>query len=61
MTNGQKIEDGEFLVEFEKKCRKLQEYSCFESEDWDKVIDLGKEMVKSKYQEYILNYEKEME
>ncbi|MBE5738178.1 MAG: hypothetical protein E7354_00370 [Clostridiales bacterium] len=49
MTEGQKVEDGEFLVEFEKKCRQLQEYSCFESEDWDRVIGFGKNIVRNQY------------
>ena len=55
MTNGQKVEDGEYIDSFEKKCRDIQEYSCFESEDWDKVIEFGKEVVKSQYQVYVLN------
>ena len=41
MTGGQKVEDGEFLYGYEKKCRKIQEYSCYESDDWDKVIEFG--------------------
>ena len=51
MTNGQKIEDGEYPEDFEKKCRKLEKYSCFESKDWDKVIEFGKEIVTEKYRE----------
>ena len=54
MTDSQKIESGECLDEFEKKCRKLQNYSCYESDDWDKVIEFGKAHIKSKFQEYIL-------
>ncbi len=50
MTKGQKIEDGEYLDGFEEKCRKLQKYSCFESEDWDKVIEFGKDVVRRQYQ-----------
>ena len=60
MTNGQKIEDGEYLDEFEKKCRKIQKYSCFESEDWDKVIEFGKNIVRNKYIVAMLSHEKEM-
>lgn len=51
MTNGQKIEDGEYPEGFEKKCRELEKYSCFESKDWDKVIEFGKEIVTEKYRE----------
>ena len=60
MTNGQKIEDGEHLGDFEQKCRKLQKYSCFESEDWDKVIEFGKDLVRKQYQAYIITNEAEM-
>ena len=60
MTNGQKVEDGEYLDEFEKKCRDLQKYSCFESEDWDKVIEFGKEIVRRQYQAYMITGELEM-
>ena len=60
MTNGQKVEDGEYLDEFEKKCRKIQKYSCFESEDWDKVIEFGKDIVRNKYIVAMLSHEKEM-
>jgi len=60
MTNGQKVEDGEDLIEFEKKCRKIQKYSCFESEDWDKVIDFGKEIVRKQCIVAMLNHEQEM-
>lgn len=49
MTNDQKCIDGEYLDDFEEKCRKIQEFSCFESEDWDKVIEFGKEMVRKQY------------
>ena len=49
MTNGQKIEDAEDLAGFERKCRDLQKYSCFESEDWDRVIAFGKEIVRNQY------------
>lgn len=54
MTDSQKIESGEYLEEFEKKCRKLQKYSCFESDDWDKVIEFGKTHVRAKFQADIL-------
>ena len=60
MTNGQKVEDGEYLVEFEKKCRKLQKYSCFDSEDWDKVIAFGKDIVRNQCIVAMLSQEKEM-
>ena len=49
MTNGQKAEDGEHLEYFVEKCKKIQEFSCYESEDWDKVIEIGKEIVKNQY------------
>ena len=49
MTNGQKIEDAEDLAGFERKCRDLQKYSCFESEDWDNVIEFGKDIVRNQY------------
>ena len=58
MTNGQKVEDGEYLVEFEKKCRKLQKYSCFESDDWDKVIEYCKGIVRRQYQASVLTNER---
>lgn len=57
MTNGQKIEEGESLANFENKCRQIQEYSCFESEDWDRVIEFGKDIVKSQYQVAVLENE----
>ena len=60
MTNGQKVEDGEFLAEFEQKCRKLEKYSCFESEDWDKVIEFAKEIVRNQCIVVMLSQEKEM-
>ena len=61
MTNGQKIEDGEYLEDFEQKCRKLQKYSCFESENWDKVIEFGKDVVRTQYQVHCLENGFEME
>lgn len=60
MTNGQKVEDGEYLIEFEKKCRKIQKYSCFESEDWNKVIDFGKDIVRKQCIVAMLNHEQKM-
>lgn len=59
MTDGQKIEDGEFADEFEQKCRKLQEYSCFESEDWDRVIEQCKKVVRNKFLAYYYRFTKE--
>ena len=51
MTDNCKAEAGLFLREFEQRCRKIAEESCFSSENWDKVIGYGKEMVKAKYLE----------
>ena len=59
MTNGQKIEDGEYLFNFEEKCRKLQKYSCFESEDWDKVIEFGKNFLRKQFISYMITNEME--
>lgn len=61
LTNGQKIEDGEYPEDFVKKCRKIQEYSCFQSDDWDKVIEFGKDIVRKSYQAYCLAGEREIE
>lgn len=33
VTDGDKIEYGEYVEDFEKMCREIQKYSCFESED----------------------------
>ena len=60
MTNGQMIEDGEDLANFEKKCRQIQNYSCFESEDWDKVIEFGKNVVKNKYIVAVMTHDEGM-
>ena len=62
MTNGQKIEDGEYPDDFEEKCRKIQAFSGYESEDWDKVIKIGKNIVKNQYKASIVtgNYEREL-
>jgi len=57
MTNGQKIEDGEFVEGFEKKCRDLQEYSCYKSDDWDTVIQFAKDIVHKHYQVNVLENE----
>ena len=51
MTDNCKAEAGLFLREFEQRCKKIAEESCFSSENWDKVIGYGKEMVKTKYLE----------
>ena len=51
MTNGQKIEDGADPEYFEQKCRTIQKFSCFESDDWDRVIKLGRDVVVKQYQE----------
>ena len=58
MTNDLKEEEGENLQDFEKKCREIQEYSCFETEDWDKVIKFGMDMVKRAYQVSVLKNER---
>ena len=50
MTKGQMCEDGEYLDDFEEKCRKIQEFSCFESDEWDKVIEKGKNIVRTQFQ-----------
>ena len=60
MTNGQMIEDGEDMANFEKKCRQIQNYSCFESEDWDKVIEFGKGIVKNKYIAAVMSHDEGM-
>ena len=49
MTNGEKTEHGEYVEEFEQMCRELQEYSCYESENWDQVIEIGKKLVAEQY------------
>ena len=54
MTNGEKAHHGEYVGDFEKMCRKIQEVSCYESEDWDKVIKIGKDIVKKAYQLSVL-------
>ena len=61
MTNGQKIEDGEDLEEFEKKCKEIQENSYFESEDWEKVIEIGKDIVKNQYLASVISFTNEKE
>lgn len=54
MTNGEKAHHGEYISDFEKMCRKIQEVSCYESPDWDKVIKIGKDIVKNAYQLSVL-------
>jgi len=49
MTDGEMIDHGEYIGDFEAMCRKIQEYSCYESEDWDKVIEMGKNIIRQKY------------
>ena len=55
MTNGCRAEQGEYAPHFTKKCRRIQELSCFESPDWDRVIGYGEEIVKNAYQAAMLN------
>ena len=50
MTNGEKSHHGENVSYFEEMCREIQKHSCFESGDWDKVIKIGKDLVKEQYQ-----------
>ena len=52
LTDGCMVEMGEYPDNFEEMCRKIQEFSLYESEDWDKVIKKGKEIVKSHFQVY---------
>ena len=61
MTNGQKIEDGKYPEDFEKKCRQLQAFSGYNSEDWDKVIKTGKNIVRNQYKTSIITNEDERE
>jgi hypothetical protein len=49
MTPSCKAYEGEYIFDFEDKCQKIQEYSCYESEEWDSVIEFGKEIVKNEY------------
>ena len=49
MTDGEMIDHGEYVNDFEAMCRKIQKDSCYESEDWDKVIELGKTLIRQKY------------
>lgn len=55
MTNGARAEQGEYVPDFTKKCRRIQELSCFESDDWDKVIGYGEDIVKTAYQAAVLD------
>ena len=59
MTNGEKAHHGEYVANFEKMCKKIQEASCYESEDWEKVIEIGKKIVKEAYQVSLLGNKKE--
>lgn len=34
--------------DFEDVCNEFKEYSCYESDAWDKVIELGKKVIRSK-------------
>ena len=54
MTNCLKIEEGEQLENFEKKCRQIQAFSGYESEDWGNVIEIGKNIVKKQYQSSVI-------
>ena len=49
MTKGEMVDHGEYISDFEAMCRKIQEASCYESEDWDKVIEFGKDIVRKQY------------
>lgn len=51
MTDDAKVINGENLNDFEKKCREIQKYSCLESDDWDKVIEIGMQMCSEYYEE----------
>lgn len=53
MTKEKKTELGEYTEDFEDMCRELQENSCYESENWDRVIEIGKDIVEKHYKESI--------
>ena len=53
MSDDLKIYEGYCISDFVRKCKKLQEYSAFESDAWDKVIEFGKELVTEKHNESI--------
>ena len=55
MTNGCRAEQGEYVPDFTKKCRRIQELSCYESPDWDRVIGYGEDIVKTAYQAAVLD------
>lgn len=55
MTNGARAEQGEYVPDFTKKCRRIQELSCYESPDWDRVISYGEDIVKTAYQAAVLD------
>ena len=49
MTDECKSEQGMFRKDFENKCKKIAQHSCFGSSDWDQVIAFGKDIVRAKY------------
>ena len=51
MTDECKAESGLFLREFEQRCKRIAEESCFKSDNWDRVISYGKDIIRSKYLE----------
>ena len=51
MTKGQKAEEGSDVEFFEEKCRRIQEVSFFDGDDWDVVIRHGKDIVSAQYEE----------
>ena len=51
MTDECKAESGLFLREFEQRCKRIAEESCFKSDNWDRVISYGKYIIRSKYLE----------
>jgi len=57
MTEEEKAAHGEYVNDFENMCKKIQKLSCFESEDWDKVIAIGKDIVKKQYQASVVTNE----
>ena len=59
MTNDQKFIEGKYLDDFKKKCRQIQEFSCFESDDWDRVIKFGEEIVKNQYIAHLYRWTKD--
>lgn len=45
LSEESKADEGIDLETFVQKCRDIQTSSCYESEDWDKVIGYGKKMM----------------